>query len=131
MRKRTKSDGIPAWSWGVAALGLMLVAGSTGFMLYRGLTGNSSPPNLVIEVDRVWVRGSDFLVPITITNTGESVAAGLVVEGLVGPAATPLETSSVTIDYVPSRSTRRASLIFKHDPRRFGLRVQAKGYAVP
>jgi hypothetical protein len=45
-----------SWSWLVAAVGLVLVVGSAGFMLYQAFAGDSSPPELVIETDAVVPR---------------------------------------------------------------------------
>jgi uncharacterized protein (TIGR02588 family) len=37
----------------------------------------------------------------------------------------------VTIDYVPSRSSRKAGLFFMRDPREFDLSLRALGYQSP
>lgn len=122
---------IPSWSWVVAALGLMLVVGSAGFMLYRALAGDSSPPDFAIETVAVLPRGSNYLVQIRVANRGESVAAALVVEGELKEGAATVETSGITIGYVPAGSWRRAGLIFSRDPRKYDLQIQAKGYEQP
>lgn len=131
-RKSGKKVGdIPRWSWIAAGVGLALVLGSAGFMFYQGFTGDSSPPDLVIETGKVIPRGDRYLVPITVTNRGESAAAGLVLEGVLKAGGETIETSGITIDYVPSSSERKAGLFFSMDPRKFDLQVQARGFTQP
>ena len=121
----------PGWSWIIASIGLVLVVGSAGFMLYRAFAVPPSPPVLVVEVDEITPSGNGYLVRILVTNTGGSSAAGLVVEGELKYGDTAVETRSVTLDYVPLGSQRRAGLFFNKDPRTHTLQVQAKAYQQP
>lgn len=134
MAERSRSEkagGIPAWSWLVAIVGLALVAGSAGFMLYRVFAGDASPPQFVIDADEVVAHESGYLVPIRVTNRGGSTAAALVVEGVLKEDSTTMEASTVTIGYVPAGSQRRAGLVFARDPRKFELQIRAKGFEQP
>lgn len=126
-----KAGDIPGWSWIVAAAGLVLVAGSAGFMLYRAFAGDASPPALVIEANAVVPSGGGYLVPIRVTNRGGSVAAALTVEGVLKDGLATVEASAITMGYVPVGSRRKAGLIFSRDPRKFELQVRAKGYEQP
>ncbi len=76
--QKTASE-IPVWSWVVAAVGLVFVVGSAGFMLYKAIAGGSSAPAIVTQIDSVGLSGDGFLVQISVLNQGGSVAAGLVV----------------------------------------------------
>ncbi|MDN5753024.1 MAG: hypothetical protein L0H15_07055 [Nitrosospira sp.] len=130
-RSRHKKTGdIPGWSWIFAAVGLVLTIGSAGFMLYQGFAGDS-PPELVIETDGVVPNGRGYLVQIRVTNRGGSVAAGLVVEAMLREGTATVETSTITMGYVPSGSQRRAGFFFSRDPRKFDLQILAKGYVQP
>jgi uncharacterized protein (TIGR02588 family) len=42
-----------------------------------------------------------------------------------------VESSEVTIDYVPGEATRRAGIYFSRDPRLHRLEIRAKGYDIP
>jgi uncharacterized protein (TIGR02588 family) len=128
---REKTGDISKWSWLVAALGLVLVVGSAGFMLYRAFAGDSSPPDLVIETDSVVSTGAGYLVQVWVTNRGGSAAAGLIVEGVLKQRTATVEASVVAMAYVPAGSQRRAGLIFSRDPRRFDLQIRPKGYEQP
>jgi uncharacterized protein (TIGR02588 family) len=119
------------WMWAVAVSGFLLVAGTAGFFLYQAFTGDSAPAEIVIETGEVESTAGGYLVPIEVTNPGEEVASGLLVEGTLLEGDTAVETSSITFDYVPVGSGRRGSLIFREDPRQYELEVQARGYALP
>ena len=130
-REAKEAAGIPSWSWVGAAVGVTLALGSAGFMLLNAFSNDSSLPEIRIETDSIVRNQGGFLVPIRVINAGESVAAGLLVEGVLEERGVTVETSTITLDYVPASSERRAGLIFKRDPRALDLRVQAKGYVEP
>ncbi|MGH9942841.1 MAG: hypothetical protein ACRD9R_10855 [Pyrinomonadaceae bacterium] len=121
----------PVWEWVVAIVGLALVVSAIGFMLYRAIKGNSSPPEIAISVDSVAPADGGFLVTFHVVNRGELTAAGLTVEGELRNGSESIETSAATLNYVPSRSTRRGGLFFTNDPQKFELKLQAKGYERP
>ena len=130
-KREEKTGEIPNWSWVFAAVGLALVVGTVGFMLYQAFAGDSSPPELAIETEAVTPSGSGYLVAIRITNRGGSAASALLVEGVLQDGEKTVETSTITIDYVPSNSERKAGLFFSKDPRSLELKVLAKGYVEP
>lgn len=119
------------WTWAVAVAGFLIVIGTVSFFLYQAFTGSGAPAEIVIETGEIVSNSGGYLVPIEVTNHGEEVAAGLVVEGVLLDGDTAIETSSVTFDYVPVGSMRRGGLIFRKDPHSYELEVQARGYALP
>ncbi|MCP9496061.1 MAG: hypothetical protein MSG64_16560 [Pyrinomonadaceae bacterium MAG19_C2-C3] len=119
------------WEWIVATVGLVLVVSAIGFMLYRAIKGNASPPVISISVDSIMPTGDKFLVTFRAVNHGELTAAGLTVEGELRSGTQSVETSSATLNYVPSRSKRRGGLFFINDPRKFELKLRPKGYEQP
>ena len=106
---RDKTSGIPSWSWSIAAVGAILVGGSAGFMLYKALFGDASPPQIEIEV----------------------VDISPVIEGTLHSPDANAESSTITLAYVPSGSQIFAGLYFQQDPRKFDLQVRALGYEQP
>lgn len=121
----------PVWEWVVGIIGLALIVSAVGFMLYRAIKGNSSPPEIAINVDSVVPASDGFLVTFRAVNRGDLTAAGLTVEGELRNGIESVEVSAATLNYVPSRSARRGGLFFTNDPRKFELRIRAKGYERP
>ncbi len=117
--------------WITAAIGLLLVAGVLGFLIYRGATKGDAPPRIKIEVESVVPAGENYLVKFRVFNTGETTAAALTIEGELKNGEKTEETSDVTLTYVPSASQRRGGLIFTKNPNQYQLQIRAKGYELP
>jgi uncharacterized protein (TIGR02588 family) len=128
---REKLDEAPLWMWGIGLLGLILILGSIGFALYEAIAGDSSPPNVTVQVEAILPVQNGFLVEFRVINEGGTTAAGLMVEGELRNGAEVVETSDTTIDYLPSHSERAGGLFFTQDPRQYELQLRAKGYETP
>lgn len=126
-----KLNDAPFWMWGIGLLGLLFVLGSIGFMLYEAIAGDSSPPDVIVEIDSILPARNGFLVEFRAINEGGRAAAGLTVEGELRNGAQIVETSDSTIEYVPSHSEREGGLFFTLDPREYDLQLRAKGYETP
>lgn len=126
-----KINRAPPWMWGIALLGLALVLGSIGFMLYEAAAGDSSPPDVTVKVESIAPSRNGFLVRFRVINEGGSTAEGLTVEGELRNGTQSVEISDTTIEYVPSHSEREGGLYFSLDPQQHELRVRAKGYEKP
>lgn len=126
-----KLDHAPAWMWAIGLLGLLLVLGSIGFALVEAATGDSSPPEVVVQVEAITPVESGFLVEFSVVNNGGSTAAALTVEGELRNGAEVVETSDATVAYLPSHSQRTGGLFFSQDPREYELELRAKGYETP
>jgi uncharacterized protein (TIGR02588 family) len=121
----------PVLEWIVAAIGLILVVGTIGFMLYEGLTSKNTPPDFTTEIEKIDAVNSGFIVKFKLSNNGEQTASGVNVEGELKNGGESVETSGVTFDYAPSKSETKGGLFFKNDPKQFQLEIRAKGYAEP
>lgn len=117
--------------WGIGLLGLFLILGSIGFMLYEAAAGDSSPPDVRVEIRAIQPVQNGFLVEFGVRNEGGTTAAELTLEGELRDGSQIMETSGTTIEYVPSHSERQGGLFFTLDPRQYDLQLRAKGYETP
>jgi len=117
--------------WLVAGLSLLLVLGVAGFLLQDAVRSPPSPPHITLEVDSVVRAGTGYLVEFRALNAGRTTAAGLEVEGEILADTGSVETTQVTIDYVPAKGKTAAGLFFTNDPRRHRLELRPKGYDRP
>lgn len=122
---------IPIWSWLASAIGLVLVIGSSGFMINQIIVAKHAPPEFTIRAQPPIKVSNGYLIRIQIQNIGDEVAAALLVEGELKKGEKTIESSSATIDYLPSHSQRNAGLIFSQDPSSFEVKLQAKSYVQP
>ena len=130
-KKKEKIKDAPLWIWSIGLFGLVLVIGSIMFMLYEALKGDTSPPDVTVQLEAIQPTGSEFLVRFRAMNEGGSTAAGLTIEGTLMNGTESIETSNTTIEYLPSHSEREGGLFFTLDPRQYELQLRATGYEEP
>jgi uncharacterized protein (TIGR02588 family) len=126
-----KTDSRHALEWIVAALGVLILGGSIGYLSYTALKQENTPPSITFRAGAIHPVSGGYLVELTLRNEGGEAAAKLKVEGLLVKDERIVEASEATFDYLPSQSERRGGLFFANNPRQFELRFQAKGYEKP
>lgn len=122
---------ISVLEWIVAAIGLILVVATIGFMMYKAFSSENSPPHFSTNIERIDKINSGFLVVFKVTNEGDKTTSGVEIEGVMKNGAEILETSGATMDYVPSKSESKGGLFFKNDPKQFPPEIRVKGYSEP
>lgn len=129
-KERRKPSGVE-WMVGLAA-GLMLAV-ALGFLSFEAIRDSDEPPMVMLRAEEVvQTPQGGYLVEILAGNRGGKTARALTIEGrLVGPGGEAAETSQVTLTWIPARAERRAGLIFRHDPRRYRLELEPKGFEYP
>lgn len=115
----------------MAGLGLVLLALVMGTLLVEGMSRPPVPPDIAIAVQGIAPQPNGFLVRIKAINHGETTAAQVKIEGNLMLGNEPVETSELTLDFVPDGSEREGGLFFTRDPRAHTLTVRATGYAEP
>ena len=115
----------------LAAFGLAFVLGSFALLLYHAFTQPTHVADVSVRVGEIVASSDAYRVSLVIENRGNATAAGLVVEGVLMKEGKELETSLLTVDYVPAGSRRDAALFFTSDPRQATLTVRPKGYIEP
>lgn len=130
-KDQKKLDDAPLWVWGIGLVGFVLVLGSIAFMLYESVMGDTSPPDIAVHQESVEPSGGGFLVTFRVANEGGSTAAGLTIEGTLKNGKENIETSTTTIEYLPSHSEREGGLFFTLDPGQYELQLRATGYEDP
>ncbi len=129
--KHRKDTEIPPLEWAAALIGLALVCGAIGTMVWLGLTRGSAPPDVSVQVEAVTALADGYVVTIRALNTGATTAADVTVEGELRNASGVAETSTMSFKYLAPQSEKRGGLFFSKDPRKFELTVRPKGYETP
>lgn len=117
--------------WIVAAIGLILVLFSIGFLAYKGVTSKDSPPNLTVKVTSIEHLSNGYLVEFKVRNEGERPAASVVIEGKLSSGEKEIETKTTTINYIASESERNGGLFYTENPEQNNLEIKAIGYENP
>lgn len=117
--------------WTVFGVGLVLVLGTIGYLLYDAATIGEPLPDLEVGVGRAELHGQDFAVPVKVTNRGQQTAEGVQVEVVLIKDGAEQERGTFEIAFVPRRAEREGWVTFKTDPRGGELRARVLGYERP
>lgn len=124
-------EGTSAIEWVTAAVGAVLFIAMIGYMVYVGLRDVQGSPKIELTTSDPVQRDDNFHVGFVATNSGEVTATGLVVRAVLTDGDRDVESQEVTIDYLPTQSSRRGGFFFKQDPTRYKLAVTATAYMEP
>ena len=129
--ERRSIDETSPLEWALAALGGVIVAAALAFLIYEGIAGDRSAPDIKIEIKESAPVRNGYRVRFEAMNEGGEAAANVIIEGELAKGETSVETSEASIGYLPAHSERGGGLFFNRDPRSFELRVRARGYEDP
>ncbi len=111
---------------GMATLGAVLLLGSLGIVI-EGALGPQSPAFVdVTETDRA-VIGGRTRVQVEAVNRGDVTASAVTIQG----TAPTDQSATATLDYVPGRSRKAATLTFAGDIGTAPLTLEATGWIDP
>lgn len=119
------------WEWLAAAIGLVLLVASVGYLVYDALAGDGQPPAPAVRASSIEQHGERFLVRVQVANESRATAADLRVEGELRRGAEVVERSETQFAFLPGRSVREGGLFFRHDPRTVELVLSARSYQKP
>ncbi|MBA2492099.1 MAG: hypothetical protein H0V34_10510 [Gammaproteobacteria bacterium] len=122
---------VPLLEWIVSLLGLVLVIGTSGLMIYYAFYQQGTPPRLRAAGEGVTSIGDRYLLEFTVYNDGGASAAMVNIAGGLKRDGKTIESASVTFDYVPAHSSASGGMLFARDPRSYQIRLGAKAYMEP
>ncbi|MGQ3136741.1 TIGR02588 family protein [Phenylobacterium sp.] len=117
--------------WVIAAIGGLLVVAAIAYMVVFAAAEPKRPPTVTLSVTSVTTTPGGYLVSFRAANAGGATAAGLQVSGELREGGAVVETSAVTIDYLPQQSEREGGLVFTRDPEDLTLSLRVEGYSEP
>ena len=130
--KQSEAPQIPVWEWVVAALGLLLLISTIGFLLYETVSKDDSPPDIVVEAAAPFKASNGYVVAVRAINRGGETAAKLIIAGELRDRSSQIvETAQIEFDFLAGHSEASGGLIFKNDPRQLELKLVPKSYVSP
>jgi len=121
----------PLWERIVAGIGVLMIASLLGYLFYEVTFGDHSPPDIEVRLLEVHGNGNDWLVTFEAVNLGGRTASGVVIQGELSRWGLVAESSEVTLDFIPAKSSRRGGLYFQTDPGNRDIALRAAAYVVP
>jgi uncharacterized protein (TIGR02588 family) len=129
-RRRRQAHEVPTIEWITGLAGLAIVLATLGFIGYEAFRGGAPSPRLEAAVETTGAVPSGFSATVAVLNASHQAAAEVVIEGVVQSGGGE-SRSQARLDYVPGRSTRRATLVFPGAPDAGGVKVRIVGYTTP
>lgn len=129
--RQNGGDKTSVWEWITAFIGLALVVGAIGFMLYKAIAGAEAPPSVSVKIESVEQIPNGYLVEFNAFNEGNETIQGVIIEAELKRGGEKSETKQMTLHFLPSLSTRKGGFFFQNDPRQFDLQLHAVGYEKP
>ena len=117
------------FEWVVFAAGAVLVAATLAYLAYDGATLGDAPPSIEVQVGAPERRAQNFIVPVTISNRGDSTAEGVQVEVVLRGAVE--ERGEFVVAFLPRGAKREGWVAFQSDPRAGELKARVVGYEKP
>lgn len=130
-KRKRQDDRIPPIEWITGLAGLVIVAGTLGFIGYEAFVDNSPAPSLEAAVESAAPDGSAYSATVVVRNRSRRAAAGVLVEGVLRTRDGSEARSEARLDYVPGLSSATATLLFPAAPASGGVAVRIVGYTTP
>ena len=131
-RKQDSAPREPMLEWIAAGIGLLLTLAILVVIGREAISGETETAAAIhVEAKSVEPTPSGFVVEIVARNSSGATAAAVEIEAVLKSGETEVETSGLTLDYVPGHAERRGGLFFSNDPRKHRLEVRALGYQRP
>jgi uncharacterized protein (TIGR02588 family) len=130
--RKSVAPPVPLWEWLVAALGLLLVVGMVGLLLYEAASESAYAPDVTLEANTPIKLNSGWHLTIQAVNRGDKAAAQLTIAAeLRDKDSQVVETAELTFDYLAPHSSRTGGVYFINDPAKFQLQLASKSYVSP
>ncbi|HSN89388.1 MAG TPA: hypothetical protein VL025_21675 [Thermoanaerobaculia bacterium] len=117
--------------WIVFAISLLVVLGTVGLLVQDMIRGESSPPELVVELGAPRRQAQGWAVPVTVRNEGGETAEGARVEVTLEVPGREPERAGIDMAFVPADSRREGFVTFAGDPARGRLSGRVVGFERP
>jgi uncharacterized protein (TIGR02588 family) len=131
-RRSHTTPNTPPLEWIAAAIGLILLIAVLTVIGREALRAGESPsPAIAVHATRIVASEGGYIVEFEAVNRSGGTGAAVEIEGVLGPADQPVETSTATLDYVAGHARAKGGLYFSHDPRTQPLALRALGYRTP
>jgi uncharacterized protein (TIGR02588 family) len=135
-QKRTSQDTraeihTSVWEWVTSGVSVLVVLLAIGYVFYKAAAEESTPPQVVIELEEIYPGRGGYVVTFWAHNVGGQTAKDLAIEAELVSDTGVVATRSTGVTFLPGESRRKAGIFFPIDPRLYELEIYPVGYDVP
>lgn len=120
-----------ALEWSVFAVAGAIVIACLVALVVMIVGSDGGRAELVVSVGEPERGASGFLVPVRTRNDGDETAEQVRIEVTLEAGAEEVESSELTMAFVPRRSVRDGYAVFSRDPRCCRIRARATAFERP
>ena len=117
--------------WIVFAVSLVVMLGTVGLLVKDLVRGESSPPDLRVELGAPRRQARGWAVPVTVRNEGGETAEGARIEVTLAVPGRAPEKAEIDMAFIPADSRREGFVTFAEDPARGRLAGRVVGFETP
>lgn len=120
-----------AIEWTVFAISIAIIAVTAWLLLDDAVSMGEKRANLRVEAGKPAQTADGYAVPVVVTNDGDATAEQARIEMVLLADGKEVETSELTMAFVPRKSRREGVVIFRHDPACCELVARTVAYEKP
>lgn len=119
--------------WVTLVLGLIIVLGVLGTVIWLGATGGSRPVSISIatHVTEQHHFAGGYYLPVSVTNEGDDAAQELLLRATLTGPGLEKEEVEFTIPSLGGGQHARAMFVFRQDPASGTLEILPVGFLLP
>jgi len=117
--------------WIVAGISTVIVLVLSGFILFEAVTKTGGMPDISFAISRSAAMGTAYVIEVEVRNDGHVTVAGVDIEAEAALSEGQIETSTVTLDYLPAESSTEVGLVFSQQVDPEQVTLQVLGYRYP
>jgi len=102
--------------WIIFSISLLLTAGTIGYLGYKTYTHQPSPPDILVRYTPDPTDNAPYRYHLVIENIGGETAEEVLIEVILQESEETIESSEVTLSFVPKKSTQESWVNFTNDP---------------
>ena len=102
--------------WIVFSISLLLTLGTFSYLGYKTYTHQPSSPDILVEYSPNPTDNAPYRYHLIIQNIGGETAEEVLIEMMLQENGKTIESSEVTLSFVPKKSKREGWITFTNDP---------------
>lgn len=120
-----------AIEWTVFAISIAIIAVTAWLLLDDAVSMGEKKANLRVATGKPVQSADGYAVPVVVTNDGDATAEQARIEMVLMANGKAVETSELTVAFVPRKSRREGVVVFRHDPACCELVTRTVAYEKP
>jgi uncharacterized protein (TIGR02588 family) len=117
--------------WTVFGVSLIIILAALALLVIDARRGDGQGPRVRIEAGLAVPQPPFFRVPVRVYNDGHQSAEEVRIEVTLRSGSREIERGDFTLSFLPRRSHREGSVLFKNDPRGLDIEARPVGFVQP